>query len=260
MDIDLKGCRDFKEKLKSTNAMKHIIMAYFNNLKSGQSDLKQTIFIKLTLLLLALIINTGLIAQMTLEYDLDLSIGTTITLPLYGTVNVTVDWGDGNSESFTTTGDKDHTYATGGTKTVSITGSLTQYGNGVAYDNADKLVKVNSFGNIGLTTLYGAFYGTSNLIEVPTTLPGTITSLYGAFQETGQATITGLSSWDVSKVTYMRNLFLDASAFNQDLSSWDVSSVENMRSMFNRANNFNQPLNNWDVSSVTTVNHQHKVD
>ena len=39
---------------------------------------------------------------------------------------------------------------------------------------------------------------------------------------------TDLSCWDVSKVTDMGYMFVDASDFNKDLSSWDVSSVTNM--------------------------------
>jgi len=211
------------------------------------------LFTKLTLLFIVLALSPAIQSQMILEYNLELSSGTTITLPLYGTVNVTVDWGDGNTEPYTTTGNKNHTYATGGTKAVSISGSLTQFGSGVAYNNADKLVRVTSFGNLGLTSLYGAFYGTTNLEEVPVTLPGTITELYSTFYSTGKASITGLDSWDVSNVTTMRNMFLYTTAFNQDISSWDVSSVTNMRSMFNGATSFNQPLNSWNVSNVTNM-------
>ena len=99
-------------------------------------------FTKLTALLFAITLSTGLMAQMTLEFNTTLSDGTDVTLPLYGTVGVTVDWGDGNSEPFTTEGDKTHTYSTEGTYTVSINGSLTQFGHYGSYNNVEKLVKV----------------------------------------------------------------------------------------------------------------------
>ena len=49
---------------------------------------------------------------MILIFNTNLSAGTGISLPLYGVVNVSVDWDDGSGlESFTTTGNKVHTYS-----------------------------------------------------------------------------------------------------------------------------------------------------
>ena len=62
-----------------------------------------------------------------------------------------------------------------------------------------------------------------------------------------------ISSWDVSNVTDMTNMFYSATSFNQPLNNWDVSSVNSIRNMFFFASSFNQPLNNWDVSSVTNM-------
>ncbi len=215
--------------------------------------MKNTKFVFGMLLIMLLAMSTNLMGQMTLEFNTNLSGGTTVTLPLYGTVNVTVDWGDSNSEPFTTTGNKDHTYATEGTYTVSISGSLTQFGSGGAYNNADKLVKVNGFGDIGLVSLLGAFYGTTNLEDVPTTLPATITNLESTFSNTGKDSITGLNSWDVSNVINMESMFSYASNFNQDIGDWDVSSVTTMRYMFYRVGAFNQDIGDWDVSSVINM-------
>ena len=63
-----------------------------------------------------------------------------------------------------------------------------------------------------------------------------------------------ISSWDVSSVTNMSNLFQSASSFNGDISSWDVSNVLLMNHMFNGASIFNGDLSSWDVSSVTNMN------
>jgi surface protein len=60
-----------------------------------------------------------------------------------------------------------------------------------------------------------------------------------------------LSSWDVSSVTNMDNMFMNSS-FDQDIGSWDVSSVKNMYAMF-YATPFNQDIRDWDVSSVTNM-------
>lgn len=83
---------------------------------------------------------------MVLQFDTNKSEGTTVTLPLYRTVNVTVNWGDGNRNTYTEAGNQDHTFAAEGTYTVSISGSLEQFGQ-IGYPNADKLVAVTSFGN-----------------------------------------------------------------------------------------------------------------
>ena len=180
--------------------------------------------------------------------------GTTITLPLYGTVNVEVNWGDESSDSYTTTGDKSHTYTSEGTYTVSISGTLTQFGNGSDYyDGITKLAKVVSFGSIGLTSLSGAFNASTNLTEVPTTLPTTINDLSFAFTNISMASISGLNSWDVSNVTDMSVMFQNATDFNQDIGVWNVSSVTNMYQMFSSTSAFNQNIGSWDVSNVTNM-------
>ncbi|NCC99775.1 MAG: BspA family leucine-rich repeat surface protein, partial [Bacteroidia bacterium] len=181
-----------------------------------------------------------------------------IQLPLYGTVDCTVDWGDGYAtEDFTTTGDKEHTFATAGTYTVEISGSLTQFGKteSLIWNGVNYLTAVSSFGDIGLTTLSYSFMGANNLASVPAELPATITSLIGVFHENNRASITNLNSWDVSHVTNMYELFDGTDNFNQDISGWDVSSVTNMESMFSNANAFNQNIGNWNVGNVTNMDY-----
>jgi surface protein len=190
-------------------------------------------------------------AQMILEYNTNLSSGTTITLPLYGTVNVTVDWGDGNTQTVTSASDLSHTYATDGTYTVQITGTLTHFGSS-SYPNADKLTAVTSFEDIGLTSLRYAFSNASNLTQVPNSIPATITNMSGTFY--GAISFNqDIGSWDVSNVTYMSGMFDDATSFNQDIGSWDVSNVTYMGWMFSGATSFNQDIGSWDVSNVTDM-------
>jgi len=50
----------------------------------------------------------------------------------------------------------------------------------------------------------------------------------------------------------MTRLFKDT-GINADLSSWDVSSVTTMDDMFNGAAKFNSDVSEWDVSSVTNM-------
>ena len=51
-----------------------------------------------------------------------------------------------------------------------------------------------------------------------------------------------IGEWDVSRVTNMGYMLLDASSFNSDVSKWDVSRVTDMTAMFEQASSFNQTL------------------
>ena len=62
-----------------------------------------------------------------------------------------------------------------------------------------------------------------------------------------------ISKWDVSAVTSMRGMFSDTNAFNADISSWNVSAVTDMLRMFAFARAFNVNISKWDVSAVTDM-------
>ena len=85
----------------------------------------------------------------------------------------------------------------------------------------------------------------------PTTLNPTDTSYMFARSKFGEG--VDLSGWNVSAVTNMRSMFLDAADFNADLSNWDVSAVTDMSEMFSGATSFNSDLSRWDVSAVTDM-------
>lgn len=67
----------------------------------------------------------------------------------------------------------------------------------------------------------------------------------------------GIGSWDVSNVTDMSFMFMDATSFtvNQDIGRWDASSVKNTKFMLTvrNASKLHQNISLWDVSSVTTM-------
>ena len=60
-----------------------------------------------------------------------------------------------------------------------------------------------------------------------------------------------IGNWDVSNVTNMAYMF--RGDFNQPIGSWDVSNVTYMSGMFQYTTSFNQPIGNWDLSSVTDM-------
>ncbi|MBN2663597.1 MAG: BspA family leucine-rich repeat surface protein, partial [Bacteroidales bacterium] len=177
-----------------------------------------------------------------------------VKIPLKGTVDVTVDWGDGNSDTWTTATNAAHSYLSAGTYTVSISGTLTGLGRSSSYLNEFKnyLTKVISWGDVGLEDLSNAFNYCTLLTEVPNNLPVTVTNLSKTF-----ISATGfngdISNWNTSSVTTMEAMFADADLFNQDIGNWDVSNVENMSWMFSGADNFNQDISNWNVSNVTNM-------
>jgi len=191
-------------------------------------------------------------AQMVLEYDIVNTAGA-IELPLAGTVNVIVDWGDGTpAETFTTAGNKSHIFSTTGTKTVTITGTMTAYGSSSNNYGNQRLTHVLSWDGLGLTSLSYAFYKAYLLSQVPTSLPAGVTDLSYMFC---QANVFNqpITTWNTSTITNMSGMFSGASSFNQPIGTWNTSVVTNMSSMFGGANAFNQPIGAWNTSVVTNM-------
>ena len=184
--------------------------------------------------------------------------------------NFTVDWGDGSSEpvnASTHTGSGhtghsndvtvDHTYATAGDYTVTISGSQI-YGwttgvGGVNHDR-EKLIDITQWGmwNSGYTA--GQFYFCSNLVCTATDspwangsskVPSKLDSTFAGCAKLGG----GLSGWDTSGVTSMENTFESCHAFNGDINGWDVSNVDSMNEMFKNALVFNKSLSSWNPVS-----------
>jgi len=67
-----------------------------------------------------------------------------------------------------------------------------------------------------------------------------------------------ISGWDVSNVTIMNNMFYNATQFNQNISGWNTAKVSNMNYMFHEASSFNQSLNSWNTAKVTTMEYMFK--
>lgn len=112
--------------------------------------------------------------------------GETITLPLAGTVNITVDWGDGSSSAITSSTSplRIHTYATPGTQTIRITGSA--FSSGLVFNNGGDRLKIRtiqSWGPFPYVLLTNAYFGCTNLTALPNleSLPATVTSMSQTF-------------------------------------------------------------------------------
>ena len=184
-----------------------------------------------------------------------------VTLPLYdgGTYNFTVNWGDGASGTVTTWDDPDktRTYATAGTYTVTISGTLTGWSFDYGGDR-NKIVGISQWGTFNPGSRGGAFRGCEELNISATDAPNLtlVTSLKEMFNDAKKLTTPNFSNWNTASVQNIEGMFRGATLFNGNVSTWNTSSVTGMREMFNNARAFNQPLapaagGVWNTSNVT---------
>jgi surface protein len=187
------------------------------------------------------------------------SISKTVSVPIGGfSPNVTVNWGDGTSDSYNTPGFKTHTYASHGEYVVQISGFMTAlsfFSGNPTGENKKKLKRCLSFGNIGINSLYYGFYYCVNLIQVPKVLSSSnsITNLNNCFAGCSSIDDPNIGLWNTSEVTDLGSLFYGANIFNKSLNSWNTSKVTNIGGAFRQCPLYNQPMNNWNTSNVTNM-------
>jgi len=188
-----------------------------------------------------------------LEYDIPPS-NLTITLPA-DTITGEVDWGDGTVQTFAGATAPTHTYASEGRKRVTITGERFAFD--VFNNSAPNLFAVRTWGmaEMNFQSLRG--YSASNFEILADDYP-VIDSLDFCFRGISEPSINGLSEWNTSSVTSMKQVFLLTSSFNQDISSWDTSNVTDMSQAFQDTGSFDQPIGSWDTSNVTTMRRMFK--
>jgi surface protein len=179
-------------------------------------------------------------------------------------VNMLVDFGDGTSPYVVFNNQStcrtpaipgiSHLFVTPGAYRVRLAGRLDQFGAGdgaTGFAWGDVLRQVSFSGNMGLTSLAGAFVGSSVNLDISSVPCGLLDISWAFFQAT--AFDRDISGWDVSRVTSFSGTFQYALVFNHNLNSWDTSSARSMDWMFYDAITFNQPVSSWDTSRVTTM-------
>ncbi len=193
-------------------------------------------------------------------WDTTLGSSATVTLALAGTVDAVIQWGDGSAtEHITTPGPHTHNYGADGIYTVSVAGSAGAYNsldNGGGTSERYKLVSVDSWGELGFTSMYSAFRSCSNLVSVPSTSDGleAVTNMEAMF--CWASSFNGnIGGWDTSSVTDMDRMFYRASSFNGNIGGWDTSGASDMSYMFYEASAFNGNIDGWDTSSVTDMSY-----
>jgi surface protein len=184
--------------------------------------------------------------------------GETITLPyeVAGTYSGTIDWGD-SSTSVNSYANRTHTYATAGTKTISITGTIIGFR--FAFTGSRNNIRtITNWGTLRLGNNGSYFNGCQQLTL--TTVAGTLdltgtTNFANMFDTcTFLTTVNGINSWSTGLVTNFSSMFASCSYFNQAL-SFPVNTTSSviMTSMFNSSGAFNSALT-FNTSKVTAMN------
>ena len=190
-----------------------------------------------------------------------------IIIPLTGAgYDFSINWGDGAVEIKTGTPNNiSHNYATAGVYTVTITpNTLTGFPRILInnFGNRALLRTIAQWGGGRWSNMNRSFYGANAMQITATDTPdfSAVTSFDGTFLEC--TALTGnpsMANWrfstDPGFNIDMSAMFQSASNFNQDISSWNMERVTNMRQIFNGATVFNQDLNSWDVSNATNMNY-----
>ena len=183
----------------------------------------------------------------------------------------TVDWGDGNIEQITSSGQLvsnrlNHVYDTDTypRPVVQIgkstdTGGIKQF---YVNNGGSKLqfVDLKQWGQANFTNFVSFRLATKTRITAVDNLKFSGSSLGSLLQQASVANPPSINNWDVSTVTNITSAFLDASSFNQDLNNWDTSSQRSgqsapgivMSNVFNGAIAFNGNITNWFTGKLAT--------
>ena len=182
----------------------------------------------------------------------------TFELPLKEYANITIDWGDDNTDSNVTGGGfPTHIYSSDGTKTITVQVNDTAKDIGEMYLNghasATLIRTITNWGEGKWETFYAAFKGATNLTIPATDEPdlSLTTNMSSAFRDCTSLVGTTLNDWNTSTVTNMEGTFMGASAFNGTIGSWNTAAVTNMREMFRSATAFNGNITGWNTVAVT---------
>ena len=192
-------------------------------------------------------INSDFVATWNVASD-----GSTITLPLLsgGVYAGTIDWGDGSTSTLSYA-NRTHTFATAGTYTITLSGTIK----GFQFNNAGddtKFLDVSNWGNLTITSSR-AFFGCTNFTISATDAPTvTATNFEYIFYNCNSLGSPDLSGWDVSTVTNYGNAFR-ATGLNPIITGWIHSGVTSVFRMFLANTSWNRSLDGQDFSSVTSA-------
>ena len=179
--------------------------------------------------------------------------------------NFTVDWGDGTTSEVTSFNDPDktHTYATKGTYTITISGTLEAWGGRSNWEGSKYLKSVVNLGDLNWIDLENAFAGTEILESFFGGVTGETKTMERMFYRAGaiddgwelsynQNLDLDTSCFDTSKVLSMRYMFSGTSPNELILTNFDTSNVKEMDGMFEAIRSLTDST--FDISSFNTSN------
>ena len=196
----------------------------------------------------------------------------------------TIDWGDGNSETYDgNIPEITHEYADSGVFDITIEEGE---GGNFPYIKIDdsvsriSIVEISQWGNIGWESFTKSFRDCASLDITASDFPilSNVEQMNEAFWGCNSLVNENqsIANWDLSNVTDISYIFLDTKIdiplnwdlsnilritsvfeqtnFNQDISDWDISSAEYINGLFFNNESFNQDISNWNTSNVTSMN------
>ena len=167
----------------------------------------------------------------------------TIVLPM--TAGNTVHWGDGSSDTTNT-----HTYASGGTYTITIEGAVTTFRFANTGDRL-KILDVSNWGGFDIAN-DRTFQHCNNLDVTATDSPilSSLNSASGLFQACNLTNVD-FSAWDFSLCTDFFKFLNSNTSFSGNVEGIIHSGVINARQAFVNTPLGNPDLSTWDVSGIT---------
>ena len=169
-------------------------------------------------------------------------------LNIAGSGSITINWGDGSSETVTVTGVAQafvHTYATVNRFLIEITGPGTVTSLEALGTNKTRLEEIQSFGSLGLTSFNHSLseVGSSSslnqsfLVDVPATIPSSLVELPGLFSYTNNPAVYKTSSWDWSQLVNVSEFFKEAKNFDFTLRNITLPNLRHFNGFAERSEN-----------------------
>jgi surface protein len=188
--------------------------------------------------------------------------GESITLPYYlgGTYSGTIDWGD-STTSANSYANRTHTYATRGTYTVVINGTV--YGWNFSYTlSGGNITSVVHWGQLQLLdNSYGSYFSDCPNLDLSSVsdvldLAGITDLTYMFVFCTSLTSINRIDEWNTSGVTGMSAMFQGCDQINFNIGTWNVSNVVNFTDFMDSATptfsttNLDAIYNGWSTQAV----------